>query len=74
MAQVIVVKDYKWQDESNTDNLYFLALFRDLAVRSLRDLRSCHVAALRCAHCYAAMHLKRLEYDGIVRSVVSFCY
>merc|ERR1712086_267968 len=46
-AQVIVVKDYKWQDESNTDNLYFLALFRDLAVRSLRDLRSCHVAALR---------------------------
>jgi len=45
--QIIVVKDYKWQDESNTDNLYYLAMFKDLSIRSLRDLRgSRHVKAL----------------------------
>jgi len=45
--QVLVVKDYKWQDESNVNNLYYLALFKDTTVRSLRDLRGKHLAALQ---------------------------
>ena len=46
--QILVVKDYKWQDTSNADQLYYLVLFKDLLVRSLRDLRGCkHLKALR---------------------------
>ena len=42
----MVVKDYKWQT-AQVDDLYYLCLFSDLAVRSLRDLRGEHVALLK---------------------------
>mmetsp|Transcript_81728 Transcript_81728/g.179606 ORF Transcript_81728/g.179606 Transcript_81728/m.179606 type:complete len:335 (+) Transcript_81728:70-1074(+) len=44
----LVLKDYKWQDVSNTANLYYLVLFKDMTVRSIRDLRGeKHLATLR---------------------------
>lgn len=46
--ELIVVKDYKWQDTANTNNLYYLAIAKDLSIRSLRDLRGdVHLMALR---------------------------
>ena len=41
------IQDYKWRDLGNVDDLYYQALFRDLTVRSLRDLRGAHLPALR---------------------------
>mmetsp|Transcript_60912 Transcript_60912/g.113922 ORF Transcript_60912/g.113922 Transcript_60912/m.113922 type:complete len:304 (-) Transcript_60912:64-975(-) len=41
-----VVKDYKWQKVEVVDDLYYLCLFTDMSVRSLRDLREQHVPLL----------------------------
>eukprot|EP00927_Polykrikos_kofoidii_P050752 TRINITY_DN44635_c0_g1_i1.p1 TRINITY_DN44635_c0_g1~~TRINITY_DN44635_c0_g1_i1.p1 ORF type:complete len:354 (-),score=47.19 TRINITY_DN44635_c0_g1_i1:139-1101(-) len=44
---MLVVKDYKWQDTSNANNLYYLSIFKDMTVRSLRNLDgSKHLNAL----------------------------
>lgn len=43
----MVVKDYKWQKMDVVDDLYYLCLFSDLSVRSLRDLRGEHVPILK---------------------------
>ncbi len=36
--KISLVKDYKWVDESNPDECKYLAIFKDLKVRSIRDL------------------------------------
>ncbi len=49
--KISLVKDYKWVDESNPDECNYLAIFKDLKVRSLRDLdgsaESGHVETLK---------------------------
>lgn len=37
-AEIMLVKDYKWQDEANLNELKYLVLFKDKTIRSLRDL------------------------------------
>eukprot|EP00913_Durusdinium_trenchii_P017346 g16312.t1 len=44
---LVVVKDYKWQNTEVVDDLYYLCLFSDMGVRSLRDLRATHLPLLR---------------------------
>ncbi|CAE7232389.1 DCPS [Symbiodinium natans] len=44
---LMVVKDYKWQKMDVVDDLYYLALFSDFSVRSLRDLRGEHLPLLK---------------------------
>ncbi|CAJ1336432.1 unnamed protein product, partial [Effrenium voratum] len=44
---LVVVKDYKWQKMEVVDDLYYLCLFSDMAVRSLRDLRAEHLPLLK---------------------------
>eukprot|EP00928_Gymnodinium_smaydae_P070785 TRINITY_DN54554_c0_g1_i1.p1 TRINITY_DN54554_c0_g1~~TRINITY_DN54554_c0_g1_i1.p1 ORF type:complete len:334 (-),score=42.28 TRINITY_DN54554_c0_g1_i1:7-981(-) len=44
---LVIVKDYKWQDMKNTDELYYQCLFSDTSVRSLRNLTGDHVPILK---------------------------
>jgi len=63
-ADWLLVRDPKFADTCDLDQLYYLALFHDVRLRSLRDLSGEHLPLLRRVMAEATARVREAHFEG----------